>query len=111
MDVLSKVKLLLGIEDNSLDTKLNLIIENVTDRLKLLIGVSLYTDDIPEELTFIVTEVSVSRYNRLGSEGLSTHIVEGEHASFADTDFSPYKAEIQAYLDSQKADDEKVVFL
>lgn len=98
--MLEELKLLLGIEkvDTSQDEKLNLIIDSVTARLKVLLeGL-----DVPESLKYIITEVSVIRFNKIGSEGLSSHSVEGETMSFTDNDFAGYMDEIEAFLNSQK---------
>jgi len=51
-------------------------------------------------MDYIILEVSVIRYNRIGSEGLSAHSVEGESLSWSDNDFSGYMDDIRAYLDS-----------
>lgn len=97
--ILNNLKIFLGIEkkDNSKDELLNLIIETATSRLKVLLG----GIDPPNELHHIILEVSIVRFNRIGSEGLSSHGVEGESQSFNDYDFEPYKNEIQAFLDTQ----------
>ncbi|MFR2405562.1 MAG: phage head-tail connector protein [Eubacterium callanderi] len=42
------------------------------------------------------------RFNRIGSEGLSSHSVEGESLSFSDNDFSGYQEDIQVFLNAQK---------
>ena len=47
-------------------------------------------------------DVSVIRFNKIGSEGLSSHTVEGESQSWSSNDFAGYMDDIQAYLDSQK---------
>ena len=59
-------------------------------------------EEVPEDLQYIVTEVSVIRYNRIGSEGVSHHTVEGEAMTWDKDDFEPYLAEIQAWLDKQE---------
>ena len=105
--MLEELKLLLGIEDTSLDEKLSLIIKLTTARLRVLLG----GIEIPEELQYIVTEVAVIRFNRIGSEGLSSHGVEGESLSFTDDDFAGYKTEIQAYLDKVDCTAQKGDFL
>lgn len=105
--MLEELKLLLGIEDTSLDEKLNLIIKLTTSRLRVLLGGT----EIPEELQYIITEVAVIRFNRIGSEGLSSHGVEGESLSFTDDDFAGYKTEIQAYLDKVDCTAQKGDFL
>lgn len=96
--MLNNLKLFLGITDETLDSKLKLIISNTTARLTILLG----GIEPPEELEHIILEASVNRFNRIGSEGMKTHTVEGETITFTDDDFSEFKDEIQAYLDSQK---------
>lgn len=96
--MLDNLKLLLGIDDSDMDDKLKLIISNATSRLKLLLG----GIDPPESMDYIILEVAVMRFNRIGSEGLSSHTVEGESLSFAGSDFDMFADEIQAFLDSQK---------
>ena len=98
--MLENLKILLGIpaEDKSLDAKLNIILVSVRSRLKALLG----GQDPPDELNYIITDVAVIRYNRIGSEGLSSHTVEGESQSFTEDDFAAYRDDIQAYLDGQK---------
>ena len=97
--MLAKLKLLLGIDGNDLDTKLELIISMATSRLKVLLG----GIDPPEDMDNIILEVSVIRFNRIGSEGLTSHSVEGESLSFAEGDFYAFSDEIQAFLDTQEA--------
>lgn len=98
--MLDNMKLMLGITetDSDLDAKLKLIISNTTSRLKLLLG----GIDPPEEMDHIILDVAIMRFNRIGSEGLSSHSVEGESLSFTDSDFDGFSGEIQAWLDSQK---------
>lgn len=98
--MLKDLKILLGIPetDESLDPKLNLILSDTRKRLKALLG----GQDPPEELDYIITGVAVIRFNKIGSEGLSSHTVEGESQSFSDDDFSGYREDIQTYLDKQK---------
>lgn len=98
--MLDSIKTLLGIElaDTSIDEKLKLIISGTTARLKLLLG----GIEPPESMEHIIREVSIIRFNKIGSEGLSSHTVEGESLSFSESDFAGFTDEIQAFLDSQK---------
>ena len=97
--MLEEIKIILGIADNALDSQLNIIIANTTARLKMLLGGL----DVPENLNYVVTEVSIKRFNRIGSEGITSHTVEGESMSFSDDDFAEFAGDIQAYLDSVAA--------
>lgn len=105
---LDELKEILDIKDDSLDDKLELILEHATARLKVLLGGL----DVPKELNYILIDVSAIRFNRIGSEGLSTHTVDGESMSFSTNDFSAYKDDIQSYLDGVKDSSKgKLVFL
>lgn len=98
--MLDKLKTMLGIaaEETDLDKKLNLIIELATSRLKVLLG----NVEPPEELQYIILEVAVKRFNKVGSEGFSSHSVEGESFSFSENDFDGFKNDIQSWIDTQK---------
>jgi hypothetical protein len=68
-------------------------------RLQLRLGLPA----VPTELEYIVVEVSIVRYNRIGSERLSNHNVEGESMSWSEEDdFKPYTAEINGWLAQQE---------
>lgn len=96
--MLQKVKTLIGIDDNTQDELLTLIIEMVSGRLCVLLG----TEDVPATMEYIVIEVAVNRFNRIGSEGLTSHTVEGENLEFNASDFASYQAEISAYAENNK---------
>ena len=96
--MLEQIKKLLGVFDNSQDELLQTIISLTEARLKNLLG---GTDAVPTALSYITTEVAIRRFNRIGSEGVASHTVEGETMAWPDDDFAPYDDDIQAYLDSQ----------
>lgn len=92
--MLDKLKLMLGIEDTDLDDKLSLILSGATSRLKILLGGT----EPPQEMEHIILDVAIARFNRIGSEGLTGHTVEGESLSFTENDFDQFSDEIQAWL-------------
>ena len=76
------------------------------ERLKWKLG---GIDKVPPELSFIVTEVSIARFNRIGSEGLSDHTVDGETMRWSDDDFAPYESDIQDYREKMEGNGKGVV--
>ena len=78
--MLESLKLLLGIEsdDTSMDSLLSLLISMAENRLLLMIN----TDELPEALEPVVIDVALARFNRIGSEGLTSHTVEGGKPEF-----------------------------
>lgn len=93
--MLERIKKLLGIQDNLQDEVLDILIDNVESHLIALLG----KDEIPEQLNFIVEEITVRRYNRIGTEGMQSESVEGHSISFYDLkdEFVPYESIIAAY--------------
>lgn len=100
--MLDNLKLMLGfspdeVMETALETKLRLLLTMATGRLKLLLG----GIEPPQSMEHIILEAAIIRYNKIGSEGMATHTVEGESLSFADGDFDSFADEIQAFLNTQ----------
>lgn len=98
--MLENIKSLLGIanDDVDRDNVIKLLISLATKRLtRLIAGI-----EPPEELDYIIIDVVVSRYNRIGSEGLSSHSVEGESQTFTDDDFKKFNKDIEDFVKSSK---------
>ena len=99
-DELTTLKNLLGLSledtqaDEVLNANLEYILSSTEARLKNLIG----GVEPPEELRHIIIDVACMRFNRLGSEGTSSHSVREESISFVDDDFTGYMEEINAWL-------------
>lgn len=98
--MLNQILILLGLVNptNAIRDKVETIMELTEQRLMLMLGQS----TIPEALSYIVVEVTVARYNRIGSEGTSSHTVQGESLTWNDDDFKPYLEDIQAWLNAQE---------
>lgn len=99
--MLEKILILLGLDSptQAMTDKLETIIGMTEQRLAFLLG--LPVNGIPTELSYIVVEVSIARFNRIGSEGVSSHTVQGESLSWTDDDFKPYMDDIQEWLNAQ----------
>ena len=107
MDLLSNLKLLLDLTDSDteLDSKLDLIIEQSKKKvLAYLPNVTL----VPDELSYIVLELSVVRFNRIGNEGMTSYSQDGESIAYS-ADMSDYEADIKAWLSKQVNNDRGVV--
>ena len=98
--MLNDLKIMLGIEesDTEAEKQLNIIIKNTRQQLKAKLG----GIDAPKSLEYIILEVSIKRFNRIGSEGLASHTVEGETLSFVEDDFNSFSEDIQNFINSQK---------
>lgn len=99
--MLEEIKALLGFTDTDRDPQLMTIMRLVQQRLCSLLG----TDEVPEALAYIVTEVTVLRFNRIGSEGMSSHNVEGESITYQATDdFATFANDIEAWKETHAGD-------
>lgn len=108
--MLDIIKGLLGFasDETDNDEKLKSIISLTTAKLKSKLG----GIDPPDELDYIVIEVAIKRFNRIGSEGLASHSVEGESLTFSEKDFDEFAGDIQDFLNAQKEGTKgKVLFL
>lgn len=108
MSTLDEVKVLLDIDGTDRDELLGEIISLTESRLRSLIS----ADEVPDSLDYITVEVTVRRFNRIGSEGASSHTVEGETMTWTDDDFAPFMDDIQRYRDANASSaGRKAVFL
>lgn len=88
MPYIDKTKTLLGILDDQQDQVLSTIQELTVAQFQTLTGANL----VPSDLSWIIVEVMVKRYNRLGSEGLSSQSAEGLSMTFDSSDFEAYSS-------------------
>ena len=89
--LLNRVKTLLGITDN--DELIYEIIEITKEKILNYIN----QKELPGELEFILAEMAISRFNKIGSEGFSSESTDGKSISYED-DFEMYKQYLDDYL-------------
>ena len=89
--LLNRIKTLLSIEGNE-----NLIYEivNITES-KILNYIN--ATEMPKELEFVLIELSIQRFNRIGSEGIASESIDGKSVSY-DDDFTGYKHYLDDYI-------------
>ncbi|HGO3133535.1 TPA: phage head-tail connector protein [Staphylococcus aureus] len=90
MNFLKTLKTRIGIDDEQQDEQLKVIISNVEKELLAMLPT--IEDTIPEEIEFIVVEVSTTRYNRIGAEGMTSETQDGRSSSYELNDFDEYKS-------------------
>ena len=93
MEVIDKIKTLLGLKDNDQDNLLNVIIENTEQALCFKLSV----DEVPKELDYVLVEVAIKRFNRLKNEGMTSYSQEGESITFNSSDFNDFNSNIQQW--------------
>ena len=89
--LLNRIKTLLNTEGNE-----NLIYEivNITES-KILNYIN--ASEMPKELEFVLIELSIQRFNRIGSEGIASESIDGKSVSY-DDDFVGYKHYLDDYI-------------
>lgn len=111
-----RIKKILDIQDNQQDGVLDIFIENVTNHLLgKLKRVNKAIVSVPVELNYIVEEIVIRRFNRIGSEGMKSESVEGHKIDFYDLkdEFVPYQEIIDDYKEDDDSADKrgKVMFI
>lgn len=101
MTLLKEVKLLKGIEDDLQDDLLDLIIKESEQRVLSYINSnrSKPMDKIPDEILYIVRDVSIKRFNKLNSEGAIKDSEEGRSFDWEDTYLAEYEPILDRYTD------------
>ena len=89
--LLNRIKTLLQIQDN--DELIHEIVEITKEKILNYIN----QKELPGELEFILVEMAVSRFNKIGSEGFSSESTDGKSISYED-DFEMYKQYLDDYL-------------
>ena len=72
--LLNRIKVLLGITNNDNEELLREIIEITEAKILNYINSS----ELPKQLEFILVELSIKRFNRIGSEGFTSETVDGK---------------------------------
>ena len=89
--LLNRIKTLLGITDN------DELIYEITELTKSKILNYINEAELPLELEFVLVELTIQRYNRIGSEGIVSESVDGKSVSYEDV-FENYKPYLDDYI-------------
>ena len=89
--LLNRIKTLLGVTDN------DELIYEITELTKSKIINYINEVELPLELEFVLVELTIQRYNRIGSEGIASESVDGKSVSYEDI-FENYKPYLDDYI-------------
>ena len=100
---LIETKTLLGVDNERVDVIYDMYEKRLLRRIQRSLP---DTVTIPPELEYILTECTIARYNRIGSEGMQSESMDGHSANYVDKDLRDYEPDILDYL-SEGVDDGK----
>ena len=89
--LLNRIKVILGITDN------DELLYEILDITKSKILNYINEIELPLELEFVLIELAIQRYNRIGSEGVASESIDGKTTSYED-DFENYKQYLDDYM-------------
>ena len=105
---LERIKIILGIDDDDTkDALLTILLENAMNALCVYLGV----DTLPSNLEYIAQELTVSRYNKIGAEGISTEKIGELSTTYSVNDLGRYKDILKMYKDNNGLSGKKVKFI
>lgn len=104
--MLERLKLYLGIKSNNKDELLTDILQTTEKQMQVMLG----ADNIPEELNFVLLEVAITRFNRIGSEGMKSEVVDGHRVEYVMDDFASYARILVSYLPEKEWQAGEVMF-
>jgi len=67
--------------------------------------------EIPKELEYIVVELSVIRFNLIGSEGMKSENIEGHSISFGDDIYNQFDKDILEWYSTLENSDKGIQFI
>lgn len=102
MAITDDLKKLLG---GSSDERLEVIEKRTRERLLLILGSDI--KEVPSELEYVVLDVSLKRFNRIGQEGMQSYSQEGLSMTFSESDFDEYADEIESWRKSKEDEGNK----
>lgn len=100
MTILNDVKKLLS---GTPDEQLAIIERRTEERLISLLGVL----EVPTAFEYVLYEVALKRFNRIGNEGMTSVGQEGLSMSFPDSDFDEYTQEFEDFRIKNDADSKR----
>ena len=90
--LLNRIKILLGRTGN--DELLCEIMELIEAKILSYLNI----EELPKELEYILVELSIERYNRIGSEGLNSESSDGVSFTYNNNDMlERYKEDLDRY--------------
>ena len=92
--LLNRVKVLLGITNNDNEELLREIIEITKSKILNYVNEA----ELPNELEFVLVELAIKRFNRIGSEGFTSETVDGKTMSYEESEFEGYKKYLDDYI-------------
>ena len=92
--LLNRIKVMLGTTNTTDNEELLYEIIDIT-KSKILNYIN--ESELPSELEFVLIELSIQRFNRIGSEGVASESVDGRTTSYED-DFESYKQYLDDYM-------------
>ena len=93
--MLDRLRMILNVKDQD-----ELLIEILTlaiEKLTTYLGET----SVPTQFEWIVIELAVQRYNRIGSEGMVSESIDGGSNTYYDDDLSPFYKFLDDYKDAK----------
>lgn len=103
-NILDEVKITLGLSSSDKDELLLSLIKRNSQTVINYIK----EQKVPLELEYIVVELVIARYNRIGSEGLNSENSDGVSFSYSNNLLDSYKKDLDRYIAYKKSQLDKV---
>ena len=93
--MLDRLRMILNVKDQ--DELLTEILTLAIEKLTTYLGET----SLPTQFEWIVIELAVQRYNRIGSEGMVSESIDGGSNTYYDDDLSPFYKFLDDYKDAK----------
>ena len=93
--MLERIKLILNVKEQ--DELLYELISISTEKLLTYLG----EKELPQQFEWIVVELAIQRFNRIGSEGMSSESVDGGFNTYVGDELEPFYTILDRYKDEK----------
>ena len=97
-NILREIKISLGLSSFDKDE----LLLSLISRSNIQVLNYINEDILPKKLEYIVVELVIARYNRLGSEGLNSENTDGVSVSYNKNTLDNFKEDLDRYIESKK---------
>lgn len=94
---LDRLKLKLGLEDDSQNDILAILVDDASRLICLYLSV----ETLPNSLGFISEEIAIKRFRKIGSEGLTSESIDVIQSTFESDTLAEYKPLLDEYKKNQ----------
>lgn len=97
---LDRLKTLIGVDlDENDEARVKIYIQQAKQAIMVYVGQYVEGDEFPQDLNYLVDQLTLDKYNKFHNEGMNSISEEGLSISWNANDLKEYLPDLQAWID------------